>query len=41
MGIIERKRIYNNKKMDDKVLKIVDTYINMQECIVEDLKEFL
>lgn len=41
MGIIEGKRIYNNKKMDDKVLKIVDTYINMQECIVEDLKEFL
>ena len=39
MGIIEGKRIYNNKKMDDKVLKIVDTYINMQECIVEDLKE--
>lgn len=41
MGIIEGKKIYNNKKLDENVVKIVDEYINMQEQIVEDLKEFL
>lgn len=41
MGIIEGKKIYNNKKLDKKVVKIVDEYIEMQEKIVEDLKEFL
>jgi len=41
MGIIEGKKIYNNKKLDKKVVIIVDDYIVMQEKIVEDLKEFL
>ena len=41
MGIIEGKKIYNNKKLDKKVVKIVDDYIVMQEKIVEDLKDFL
>ena len=41
MGIIEGKKIYNNKKLDEPVLRIVDEYITMQEEIVESLKEFL
>jgi len=41
MGIIEGKKIYNNKKLDKKDVIIVDDYIVMQEKIVEDLKEFL
>lgn len=41
MGIIEGKRIINNKKLDKKVLDLVEEFVNMQEKIVEDLKEFL
>lgn len=41
MGIIEGKRILNNKKMDEKVQNIVTDYVTMQEKSMEILKEFL
>lgn len=41
MGIIEGRKILNNKTMDKKVHKICSEYINMQESYVEKLKEFL
>ena len=41
MGIIEGKKIYNNKKMDMKVKSIIKEYIDMQEEYVEILKKFL
>lgn len=41
MGIIEGKRLLNNKTMDKKVHKICNEYVNMQEAYLEKLKEFL
>lgn len=41
MGIIEGKKILNNKELDKEVVKIINEYINMQEKAVEKLKEFL
>lgn len=41
MGIIEGKKILNNKKMDEKVREIVNQYVNRQEKSVEVLKEYL
>lgn len=41
MGIIEGKKILNNKELDKEVTKIIDEYIKMQEIAVEKLKEFL
>ncbi len=41
MGIIEGRKILNNKKMDKKVYEIVEEYVEMQEESVEDLKQFL
>lgn len=41
MGIIEGKKILNNKKLNKKVRKIVDTYVKMQEENVEALKQYL
>lgn len=41
MGIIEGRKILNNKLMDKKVHKICSEYIDMQEAYVEKLKEFL
>lgn len=41
MGIIEGRRILNDKKMDKEVLKIAKDYVTMQEKNVEDLKEYL
>lgn len=41
MGIIEGKRILNNKVIDKKVHDIVQKYVNMQEEHVEILKEYL
>ena len=41
MGIIEGRKIYNNKNVNDEVLKIVDDYIKMQEKYVEVLKKYL
>ncbi len=41
MGIIEGKKILNNKTMDKKVHKITTEYIKMQEKYLEKLKAFL
>ena len=41
MGIIEGKKILNNKKINTEVRDIVDTYVKMQEENVEALKQYL
>lgn len=41
MGIIEGRKILNNKDIDKDVLSIVKKYINIQENSVEELKNFL
>lgn len=41
MGIIEGRKILNNKTMDKKVHKICTEYIKVQEKYLEKLKEFL
>ena len=41
MGIIEGKKILNNKKLDKEVENIVYTYVEIQEENVEVLKTFL
>ncbi len=41
MGIIEGRKILNQKEMDQKVRDIVDKYVTMQETSVEVLKEYL
>ncbi len=41
MGIIEGRRLLNQKDTDPKVHEIVCEYVDMQESAVEKLKEFL
>ncbi len=41
MGIIEGKKILNNKNIDKDVEDIVDKYVSMQEKYVEKIKEYL
>ncbi len=41
MGIIEGRRILNQKKIDEKVTKIIEEYVNMQEKSMETLKNYL
>lgn len=41
MGIIEGRRLLNQKETDEEVHKIVSEYVDMQESAVEKLKEFL
>lgn len=41
MGIIEGKKILNNKKINTEVRDIVDAYVKMQEENVEALKKYL
>ena len=41
MGIIERRRILNNKKLDDEVKDIMSKYVTMQEECVDKLKDYL
>lgn len=41
MGIIEGRKILNNKKMDNEVREIASTYVTMQEKSVERLKDYL
>lgn len=40
-GIIEGRKIYNNKKLDKEVLDIVKEYVDMQENSIEELKKYL
>lgn len=41
MGIIEGRRLLNDKKMDEEVHKIAHDYVAFQEDAVEKLKPFL
>jgi hypothetical protein len=41
MGIIEGKRLLNNKNLDKEVKELLNEFINNQEIIVEDLKKYL
>lgn len=41
MGIIEGKKILNNKEIADDVRKIIEEFVKMQEDSVETLKEYL
>lgn len=41
MGIIEGRRILNQKKIDNKVDEIISRYVNMQEESMETLKNYL
>ena len=41
MGIIEGRKLLNNKIMDKKVKKICEEYIKFQERYLEKLKEFV
>ena len=41
MGIIEGRKILNNKELNDEVHDIASTYVTMQEKSVETLKKFL
>lgn len=41
MGIIEGRKLLNNKTMDKKVHKLCSEYVKMQEKYIEKLKEFL
>lgn len=41
MGIIEGKKLLNNKTMDKKVHKICQEYVKMQELYLDKLKEYL
>ena len=41
MGIIEGRKILNNKKLHSKVHKIAQEYVARQEDAVEKLKKFL
>lgn len=41
MGVIEGRKILNNKKICKEVDKLVSKFVNMQEKLVEDLKKYL
>ena len=41
MGIIEGRRILNNKVLDEEVKDIMSKYVTMQEECVEKLKDYL
>lgn len=41
MGIIEGRKIINNKKMDKDVYKLCEKYISFQEKYLDKLKDYL
>ena len=41
MGVIEGRKLLNNKKIDDEVHNIISKFVSMQEKLVEDLKKYL
>ena len=41
MGIIEGRKILNNKKVDSEVEHLIDRYVGMQEKYLEVLKKYL
>lgn len=41
MGIIEGRKILNNKNIAKDVHDIIEDFVNSQEKLIEDLKEYL
>ena len=41
MGIIEGRKLLNNKKVDPEVEELISEYVTMQEDSVENLKKYL
>lgn len=41
MGIIEGRKLLNNKEMSKDIEKVADEFVKMQEKAVEELKEYL
>ena len=41
MGIIEGRKLLNHKYTNEKVHKLIQEYVDMQEECVEQLKKFL
>lgn len=41
MGIIEGRKMLNNKDVDENIKDLINDYVSMQERAVEDLKKFL
>ena len=41
MGIIEGRRLINNKQVDKPIEKILNKYVSMQENSLEELKKYL
>ena len=41
MGIIEGRKLLNNKKIDKEVNKLISKFVDIQEKLVEDLKKYL
>lgn len=41
MGVIEGRKLLNNKKIDKDVNNLISKFVNIQEKLVEDLKKFL
>ena len=41
MGIIEGRKLLNNKEMSKDIEKVTDEFVRMQEKAVEELKEYL
>ena len=41
IGIIEGRKLLNNKEVDEKVNQLIDEYVTMQEDSVEKLKTYL
>ena len=41
MGIIEGRKLLNNKNVDSEIEKLINEYVTMQEDSVENLKKYL
>lgn len=41
MGVIEGRKVLNNKNIDKEVNKLISKYVTMQEKSVEELKKYL
>ena len=41
MGIVEGRKMLNNKKIDNEVSKLISAFVKIQEEHVETLKKYL